>query len=105
MAKSSGGRGTRTDTDHFLIGPEVSNLGKDARQEKLPLLGDVMKYFFHRKNLPDFKYKPVDSVICCPFKSGTLTANCDDNSKCLSHLNVWLGKLRVMGTGSSQVSP
>ena len=43
MAKSSGGRGTRTDTDHFLIGPEVSNLGKDARQGKLPLAGDVMK--------------------------------------------------------------
>ena len=49
MVKSSSGRVSKADTDHFLIGPEVPNLGKDAGQGRLPLTRDVMKYFFHRK--------------------------------------------------------
>ena len=79
---SSSGQRSRASSDYFLVGPASSDLGKDARQAKLPLTRDVMKYFFHRKNLPEFRSKPADKVICCPFKAGTTTANCDTNPSC-----------------------
>ena len=81
MSKPSGQR-SRASSDHFLVGPASSDLGKDARQGKLPLTRDVMKYFFHRKNLPEFRSKPADKVICCPFKAGTNIANCENTPNC-----------------------
>ena len=74
MSNTSSGFNSRTSTDHFLVGPEMSDLGKDARQGKLPLTRDVLKYLFHRKGLPEFKSKPVEQAICCPLKSGTTGA-------------------------------
>ena len=82
MSNTSSGLNSRTSTDYFWVGPEMSDLGKDARQGKLPLTRDVLKYLFHRKGLPEFKSKPVEQAICCPFKSGTNVANCDDNTNC-----------------------
>ena len=41
-----------------------------------------MKYFCFRKNLPEFKFKPVASAMCCPFKSGSNDANCEENPMC-----------------------
>ena len=35
MSNTSSGFNSRTSTDHFLVGPEMSDLGKDARQGKL----------------------------------------------------------------------
>ena len=74
--------GTRTSSDHFLIGQEHSDLGKEAKQGKLPRTCDVMKYFFFLKSLPEFKFKPVASAMCCPFKSGSHIANCEENQRC-----------------------
>ena len=82
MAKSPGLPGTRTSSDHFLIGQEQADLGKEAKQGKLPRTRDVMKYFCFRKNLPEFKFKPVASAMCCPFKSGSNDANCEENPMC-----------------------
>ena len=82
MYKTLGVPVSRTNSNHFLIGQEQSDLGKDARQGKLPDTRDVLKYFFYRKKLPDFKFKPVGSAICCRFKSGTGFTNCEDNPKC-----------------------
>ena len=97
MSKSPGGRDTRTNTDHFLIGQETSNLGKDARQGKLPLTLDVMRYFFHRKNLPVFKFKPVDSAISCPFKAHKHIASCDDNPICRDSSECVVSKVKGEG--------
>ena len=63
MPKTPSGPATRVSSDHFLIGPEQSDLGRDAMQGNLPTTGDVMRYFFYRKNLPELKFKPVDPVI------------------------------------------
>ena len=62
MSKTPGGPVTRVNSDHFLIGPEQSVLGRDARQGKLATTRYVMKYFFYRKKLTDFKFKPVDML-------------------------------------------
>ena len=45
MSNNPGPR-TRTSSDHFLVGQEQSDLGQEARQGKLPLTKDIMKYFF-----------------------------------------------------------
>ena len=97
MSKTPSGPGTRVNSDHFLIGPEQSDLGRDARQGKLPTTRDVMKYFFYRKNLAEFKFKPVDSVICCPFKSGTVVSNCEVNLLCKDSSECVVSKLKDEG--------
>ena len=63
MSKSPGLPGTRTASDHFLVGQAQSDLGKDAMQGKLPITKDVMKYFLFRKGLPEFKFKSVELAI------------------------------------------
>ena len=83
MSKSPGLPGTRTASDHFLVGQAQSDLGKDAMQGKLPLTKDVMKYFLFRKGLPEFKFKSVELAINCPLKSGSIQSNCKENPKCL----------------------
>ena len=80
MSNNPGPR-TRTTSDHFLVGQEQSDLGQEARQGKLPLTKDVMKYFLYRKNMPEFKFKPVNLAICCPLKSGTQYSKCSDGSQ------------------------
>ena len=82
MPNTSSGPRSRTSTDHFLVGPEMSDLGKDANQGKLPLTCDVLKYIFYSKSLPEFKSKPLHQIIFCPFKSCINVANCDENPNC-----------------------
>ena len=83
MSKSPGLPGTRTASDHFLVGQAQSDLGKDAMQGKLPITKDVMKYFLFRKGLPEFKFKSVELAINCPLKSCSIQSNCKENPKCL----------------------
>ena len=79
MSKTPGGPVTRVNSDHFLIGPEQSDLGRDARQGKLPTTRHVMKYFFYRKK---------------PFKSGTVVPNCEVNLKCKDSSECVVHKLK-----------
>ena len=72
-------------------------MGRDARQGKLPTTRDVMKYFFYRKSLADFKFKPVDSAICCQFKSGTVVSNCEVNLMCKDSSKCVVPKLKDDG--------
>jgi hypothetical protein len=97
MPKTPARPETRVNSDHFLIGAAQADLGKDARQGKLPLTCDVMKYFMHRKNLAEFKFRPVDSVICCPFKSGTVIANCEENPNCKESSECVVNKVKTDG--------
>ena len=80
MSKNKVTSYTRQKTEHFLVGQEQADLGKEAMSGKLPLTRDVMKYLFHVKNLPEFKYKPVGGVICCPLKSISVISSCEDAS-------------------------
>jgi len=105
MSKSPGGNITRASTGHFIVGQEQPDLGKDAKQGKLPLTGDVMRYFFHRKNLPEFKFKPVKTTICCSFKTGTNAANCQDNPMCTESSKCVVSKLRIEGNWNSSGIP
>lgn len=105
MSKSPGGKSTRASSGHFLVGQEQPDLGKDARGGKLPLTGDVMRYFFHRKNLPNFKFKPVKTSICCPFKTGSMVANCQDNPLCTESSKCVVSMLRIEGNWNSSGIP
>ena len=96
MSNNPGPR-TRTSSDHFLVGQEQSDLGKEARQGKLPLTKDVMKYFFYRKNMPEFKFKPVNLAICCPLKSGTQYSKCSDASQCNGSTQCIVKKVKEEG--------
>ena len=80
MSKKS----TREHTNHFLVGQEQSDLGKEARSGKLPLTRHIMQYLLYRKNLPEFKFKPVAGVICCPLKTQSLESSCEVNPNCKS---------------------
>ena len=75
-------KGIRQASNHFLVGPEEPDLGKEVRQGRLPWTREVVKYLFYRKNLKTFKYKPVKNAICCPLKSGDMKANCEENPDC-----------------------
>ena len=79
MSKKTGSGSTRSHTQHFLVGPEQLDMGKEARSGKLPCTREVLQYFFYRKNTPNFKYKPVSGAICCPLKIGTTSSSCGNN--------------------------
>ena len=50
-----------------------------------------------QKKLTDFKFKPVDSVICCPFKSGKVVSNCEVSLKCKDSSECVFTKLKDDG--------
>ena len=97
MSKTPGKPGTRTASDYFLVGQGQSDLGNEARQGKLPLTKDVMKYFLYRKNMPEYKFKPVDLAICCPLKSGTKVSKCNDSPNCNSSTKCVVRKVKEEG--------
>ena len=82
MPNKTGIGSTRQASNHFLVGQQESDLGKDARNGNLPLTREVMKYLFHRKNLRQFKFKAVRDAICCPLRSGQIKAKCEENLEC-----------------------
>ena len=69
---------TRLQHGHFLVGQEQPDLGTEAKIGKLPTTRSVLQYFFFRKNLAKFKFKPVGPAICCPFKSHTFVPDCEN---------------------------
>ena len=64
-----------------------------------------MRYFFHRKNLPDFKFKPVKTTICCPFKTSSTSASCQDNPMCTEASKCVVNKLRNEGNWNTSGIP
>ena len=82
MPSKTGIGSTRQASYHFLVGQQESDLGKDARNGKLPQTREVMQYLFHRKNLKQFKFKTVGDAICCPLRSGQIKAKCEENPGC-----------------------
>ena len=82
MSQATSGPSLRASSDHFLVGSEQPDLGKDARQGKLPLTRSVLQYFFHRKNLPEFKSKTLDQIICCNLSRSNFIADCENNPNC-----------------------
>ena len=50
---------------------------------KLPIGYDVMKYLFFKKNCEGTKFKPLNKIICCPLKTGSVTASCLDEKGCV----------------------
>ena len=83
MSKNKGKIKTRVSSEHFLVGQEKADLGADARQGKLPLTKNVLQYLFHLKNLPENKFKSVSKLVCCPMKTGTRVASCEENCICV----------------------
>ena len=69
---------TRSSTDVFLIG----NTRDTFPGNRLPLTIDVMKYLHHRKNLPEWRYKPIKTVISCHMISGQKFAKCFQDGGC-----------------------
>ena len=82
MSQATSGPSLRASSDHFLVGSAQPDLGKDARQGKLPLTRSVLQYFFHRKNLPEFKSKTLDQIICCNLSRSNFIADCENNPNC-----------------------
>ena len=81
MSKFPGASTTRKKTEIFLIGQSESSLPSNG---KLPLTSDVMKYFFYRRNLPEFKSRPPSSAVCCPLKTKSQDASCFELGGCCS---------------------
>ena len=52
---------TRSNTDHFLVGQEQTDLGSEAKAGKLPKTRAVLQYMFNRKNSP--KNNQVHQVL------------------------------------------
>ena len=73
---------TRQSTCHFLIGQEQNDLGKEAISGKLPRTRFAMQYMLFRKILPQFKVKPVSTVICCPLMTWSTNSYCATNPDC-----------------------
>ena len=97
MPKKTGTGSTRAHSNHFLVGPEEPDLGKEARSGKLPCTRAVLQYFFYRKNLPNFKFKPVGNSICCSLKHNTTSAACEDNADCTSPYECVVRKVKTDG--------
>ena len=103
--KKPGGMHTRMKSEHFLVGQEENNLGSESISGKLPKTADVLRYFFYRKNLPQFKFKPVNNVICCPMKSGLKVANCEGNPDCEVNSECVVRKVKVDGNWEASGLP
>ena len=88
---------TRFNSDHFLVGQDQPDLGKEVQVGKLPTTRSVLKYIFFRKRLPSFKFQPIGSVLCCPFITGTLTPNCEENPGCKPGMECVVKKLKTEG--------
>ena len=65
-------KATRFNSGHFLVGQSHPDLGTEVKVGKLPTQRSVLQYLFYRKNLPEHKFGPLGSVICCPHKSGSV---------------------------------
>ena len=68
----------RSDTDRYLVG-QIS----DTFPEKdLPTRRDVLKYLLHKKHKDQSennnKGPPLKELVCCPLKSKSVDAKCDE---------------------------
>ena len=73
----------RSDTQRFLVG-HISDTFPD---KDLPTRRDVLKYLLHKKHRYQTEHKgkspPLKELVCCPLKSKSNDAKCDEEGGCL----------------------